>query len=212
MANRSYPREEHVRVIWHGHSCFELRFEDAAVIFDPFLEVPGYETLDLEADLVLVSHEHDDHNARSRVRLSGKNPSITVEVIETFHDHEQGKLRGHNKIHVVSIHGKKVAHLGDLGHPLGAHQLERLYNLDLLLIPVGGYYTIDADEAADIVKAIDPRLTVPMHYREGNIDFDVIAEVEPFLLHFEQVSTIEQSSFSLSDDHEGILVLRNPGQ
>ena len=202
--------EEDLRVIWHGHSCFELRSQDAAVIFDPFLEVPGYKTLELQADLVLVSHEHDDHNARNRVRLSGKTPDIEVDVIESFHDHEQGKLRGDNKIHVVTMNGKRIAHMGDLGHPLLPEQAIKLQNLDLLLIPVGGFYTIDADEAAEIVKALKPRLTVPMHYREGSLGFDKIAELGPFLAHFEEVTRLDQPSFVLDGIRDGILVLKNP--
>ncbi len=199
-----------VNIIWHGHSCFELRSDQASVVIDPFLQVPGYGILDLEADLVLVSHEHDDHNARERVRLSGRDPAVEVEVIETFHDPRGGKLRGTNKIHLVSLGGRRIAHLGDLGHSLDQKQLARLQNLDVILIPVGGHYTIDAGQAAALVKAVAPAITVPMHYREGDAGWDVTSGVQPFLDHFDRVTRSDRSYFIVDEAEPGVLVLKNP--
>lgn len=199
-----------IQLIWHGHSCFEIRSEQASIVIDPFLEVPGYGELDLVADLVLVSHEHDDHNARNRVRLTGREPDVGVEVIESFHDPEGGRLRGPNKIHLVTLADRRIAHLGDLGHPLDQDQLDRLKKLDVILIPVGGYYTIDADQAAAIVKAVQPAVTVPMHYREKKAGWDVTTGVQPFLDHFEEVRFHDRSSFEIGQVDAGILVLKNP--
>ncbi|NLV98285.1 MAG: MBL fold metallo-hydrolase [Clostridiaceae bacterium] len=197
-------------IIWHGHSCFEINSEDAVIILDPYEEVPGYRPLELAADLVLASHEHSDHNARSRVKLSGREAAVDVEIIDTFHDPDRGSLRGKNKIHIITVAGKRIAHCGDLGHALEQDQLARLQNLDLLLIPVGGYYTIDADTAAEIVRACKPDLAVPMHYREGQAGFDLISTVQAFLDHFDTVVRHDQSSFTLGEFHDTILVLKNP--
>lgn len=199
-----------VRIIWHGHSCFEINSEQAVVILDPYQEVPGYDLLELEADLVLASHEHDDHNARSRVKLSSRKVDVNVEAIATFHDPEQGNLRGGNTIHIVTLGGKRIAHCGDLGHALSKEQAARLQNLDLLLIPVGGHYTIDADTAAGIVRLTKPDVVVPMHYRDGDAGFDVISTVQPFLDHFDSVVQHDESSFTLGEYHDSVVVLKNP--
>ena len=203
-------RRESVEVIWHGHSCFEIRCGSDSAVIDPFLEVPGYGQLDLSADLVLVSHEHDDHNARERVALTGRKSAIQVQVIESFHDKEEGRLRGPNRIHLVSLCGLRLAHLGDLGHPLEQADLDLLRDLDVLLIPVGGHYTIDSQEAAAIVKALAPRLTVPMHYREAAAGWQVTSGVEPFLRYFDRVRFSDRSSFLPEEEEGGVLVLRNP--
>ncbi|HPX92672.1 MAG TPA: MBL fold metallo-hydrolase [Bacillota bacterium] len=199
-----------VEITWRGHSCFEIRLNQETVVIDPFLEVPGYGLLDLQADLVLVSHEHDDHNARQRVRLTGREPVAGVEVIESFHDSRGGRLRGPNKIHIVTMAGRRIAHLGDLGHDLNQSQLGRLSKLDVIMIPVGGHYTIDADQAAALVKAVEPVITVPMHYREGKAGWDVTSGVQPFLDHFDQVTFLDQSSFFIDEVEGGVLVLKNP--
>ena len=201
---------EEVRIIWHGHSCFEINTKDAVIVFDPYQEVPGYKLLELEADLVLVSHEHNDHNALSRVKLTSRKVDVDVEVVDVFHDPEEGKLRGQNKIHIVTVAGKRIAHCGDIGHPLSDEQAAQLQDLDLLLIPVGGHYTIDADTAAGIVRQTKPDVVVPMHYREGEAGFDVISTVQPFLDHFDKVERAEESSFTLGDYHDCVLVLKNP--
>ena len=199
-----------IEIIWRGHSCFELRAGRDTVVIDPFLEVPGYGLLDLEADLVLVSHEHDDHNARERVRLTGRDPAVEVEVIETFHDPQGGKLRGPNKVFIVSLGGRRIAHLGDLGHELDQEQLDRLKGLDVILIPVGGHYTIDAGQAAALVKAVNPAIIVPMHYREGSAGWDVTSGVQPFLDHFTEITFHDKPSFVVGESGPGVLVLKNP--
>ena len=199
-----------VRITWHGHSCFEITSGEGTVVIDPYKEVPGYEQLDLEADRVLASHEHDDHNARDRVKLSGRETAIAVEVINTFHDDAGGKKRGTNKIHIVSTGGKRIAHMGDLGHALSPEQLDHLTDIDVMLIPIGGHYTIDADTAAQIVKLVRPDVTVPMHYRDGAAGFDVISTVQPFLEHFDQVEQLDDSSFAVGRFSDCIVVLKNP--
>lgn len=210
MSTGENKKREDVKIIWHGHSCFELKSDAATVVIDPYDHVTGYDDLDLEADLLLCSHEHGDHNARDKVKLSGRNPEVAVEIIDCFHDDEGGKKRGKNKIHIVTLGGKRIAHMGDLGHLPDEHQIESLKDLDLVFIPVGGYYTIDADMAAGIIRQIKPKLTVPMHYREGAAGYDVLTTVEPFAQRFDKVLSHGDSSFNINDYDEGILVLKNP--
>ena len=129
-----------MKIIWNGHSCFTLDTAQGRVVLDPYQDgsVPGLSPLRLTADLVLCSHEHRDHGARDSVTLSGRSASVQVEELHTFHDPEQGALRGLNIIRILSAEGLRVAHLGDLGCDLTPEQTERLTGLDALMIPVGG--------------------------------------------------------------------------
>ncbi len=209
-SDKESQRQDQVRIIWRGHSCFEIQSDEARIVLDPYLEVPGYKELDLTADLVLASHEHDDHNARERVTLTGRTPQLEIEVIESFHDDQEGRLRGPNKIHVLTLAGKRIAHLGDLGHPLSDRQTARLQELDVILIPVGGHYTINAREAAKIVRDTRPDVTVPMHYRDGEAGWEVTSGVQAFLDRFPNVIRHDQSSFTIGDYKECLLLLKNP--
>ena len=172
-----------MKLTWNGHSCFTLESTQGTVVFDPYADgsVPGLPSLNLSADLVLCSHEHADHGARCNVHLSGKTPSFTVDRLETFHDPEGGALRGPNTIHILSADGLKVVHLGDLGCTLQPEQLEKLRGADVLLLPVGGYYTIDAAQANQLANQLQPRVVVPMHYRGDGFGYDVIGPLSDFL-------------------------------
>lgn len=204
--------DKEVRIIWHGHSCFEIQSEDAVIVFDPFEEVPGYKPLSLEADLVLCSHEHADHNARDRVKLSGRSvdEDVHVDILETFHDDFEGQERGKNKIHIITIAGKRIAHMGDLGHALSHEYEDQLKDLDVMMIPVGGHYTIDADVAGMVVKSTNPAITVPMHYRTDDAGFDVISTIDPFAEQFENVHRLDSSDFAVGEQEPGLVILKKP--
>ncbi|MCD8117764.1 MAG: MBL fold metallo-hydrolase [Oscillospiraceae bacterium] len=167
---------------WHGHSCFEIVAEGCTVLFDPYADgsVPGLAPLHLTGDAVFCSHGHRDHNGEETVALSGDAMPLEVETIETFHDDKNGSLRGNNTIHILHGEGMRVAHMGDIGCPLTPVQAEKLKNVDALLIPVGGYYTIDAAQAAEITAQIAPRVVLPMHYRLGAMGYDVIGTLDAF--------------------------------
>ena len=171
-----------MQIIWNGHSCFTVRSADGTIILDPYEDryVPGYPPLRLEADQVLCSHEHSDHNARRCVRLSGKPCGFQVERIASWHDDVRGAKRGGNTIHLLTLEGMRLAHLGDLGCELNETQLRQLENLDVLLVPVGGHYTIDAAQAAEIVRQLRPRVVIPMHYRGKGFGYDVLSTVDEF--------------------------------
>lgn len=173
---------------WHGHACFTLTCRDFTVAFDPYEDdyVPGFPHLRLAADLVLCSHQHNDHNAETLVTPihSHENP-FHITKIPTFHDPEGGRLRGENTIHVLETGKLRMAHFGDLGCPLSPAQAAELRGLDLALIPVGGFYTIGPKEAKELIDTIRPRVVVPMHYRMGEVGLPKVAEVEDFLAQIE---------------------------
>ena len=172
-----------MKLIWNGHACFTLEAEGSRVVVDPYRDgsIPGHGPLKLHADAVFCSHGHHDHDAVGNVILSGRESKIGVEELHTFHDGEQGRARGKNVIRIFSAEGMRVAHLGDLGCVPEPEQMERLKGLDAMLLPVGGFFTIDAVQAKALVEALAPRVVIPMHYRVPGRGFDVIATVEPFL-------------------------------
>lgn len=171
-----------MKIIWHGHSCFEVVTREGRVVLDPYGDgtVPGYEPLSLKADLALCSHEHADHNNREAVEISGADCGVDIEMIASFHDEAGGTKRGRNIIYILSAEGMKVAHLGDLGCELNESQTEVLKGVDVLMIPIGGFYTIDTEQALEIVRQLEPRVTIPMHYRDETHGFDVISTAEVF--------------------------------
>jgi L-ascorbate metabolism protein UlaG (beta-lactamase superfamily) len=167
-----------MKIIFHGHSCFSLKGKAGTVVCDPFgasLQIPLKK---LTADMVTISHQHDDHNAVDKVGPTAKRErpfivdspgeyevaGVSVFGFPSFHDATQGSERGRNTMFLIQIDEVSVLHLGDLGHPLNESILEQLGRVDVLLCPVGGTYTINAKEAVAIIKDIAPSIVVPMHY------------------------------------------------
>lgn len=173
-----------ITITWHGHSCFMISSDGYDVVLDPYKpdSVPGLASLSLTADMTLCSHDHFDHGYTDAVclRKEGKKNPFTITVLDTFHDDAGGTLRGTNRIHILEADGLRIAHFGDLGCALNEEQTEQLKGLDAVLIPVGGYYTIDAAQAFELVQALSPRVVVPMHYRSDSFGFPVIARLEAF--------------------------------
>lgn len=175
---------EQLTLRWHGHACFALTCRDFTVVFDPYEDnyVPGFAPLDVQADMVLCSHQHGDHGAAHVVkpRTGHENP-FQITTIETFHDPEGGALRGNNTIHILQAGSLRLAHFGDLGCELTPAQLAELSGLDVALIPVGGFYTIGPEEAKALIDTIRPKVVVPMHYRMGDVGLPAVAELDEFL-------------------------------
>jgi L-ascorbate metabolism protein UlaG (beta-lactamase superfamily) len=179
-----------MKVQWFGQSAFLLVSDSGLrVITDPYDPVIGYGEINEAADVVTMSHEHRDHNyiqglKGNPVVLKGAGTRETNGVefrsIATSHDKNQGKERGNNTVFCFVIDGVRVCHLGDLGHFLAEPELKAIGLVDLLLVPVGGFYTIDDSEATEIVAALDPRITIPMHYRT-EMSGQKLATVENFL-------------------------------
>lgn len=163
-----------------GHACFLLDDGDARLVIDPYDDATGYPPLRVSADMLLMSHGHHDHNFAEGVTLSGKPEPFSYKTVDTFHDDAGGAQRGPNKVFIVQAGGFSVCHLGDLGHIPSQAQYAAIGKVDILLVPVGGHYTIDAKQAAAVVREINPDVVIPMHYCiEGHTR--PITSVDPFL-------------------------------
>lgn len=192
-----------VKITWLGHSCFKVEAEGYAVIFDPYEDgyVPGLKPLREEADQVLCSHEHGDHNARKVIAIrEGAASPFQVRTISTYHDDRQGALRGANQIHILETGGISIAHAGDLGCELLPEQAQALKGVKVLMVPVGGYYTIDAVQARKLVDTVCPEIVLPMHYRGAGFGFDVLAPLEDYLGLCDDVVAYEGDTLEVTKD------------
>ena len=197
---------------WIGHSCFKLEKDDFSVIFDPYRDgsVPGLDPVRESANLVLSSHGHGDHDAVENIQVTNSrdNPFLITEI-PSWHDDAQGTLRGKNTIRILDDGIFRIAHMGDIGDVLTAGQIEKIGKIDVMLLPVGGFFTVDADHAKAIVDQIRPRTIIPMHFRGDGFGFDVIETAEPFLALFEHSQKLGQSTVEISNHTpSGIIILQ----
>ena len=200
-----------MKLSWYGHSCFIFESENCSAVFDPFRpgSVRGYKDLpELSASAVFCSHTHGDHFFPEAVSPDYRFSDMKVKRIPCFHDDCSGKKRGLNLITVVESDNLKIAHLGDLGHVPDEDILSALRGTDILMIPVGGFYTIGPETAYDLVRKISPKVCVPMHYRQGKLGYDVISELPDFLKFFAKNEVVFLRTNTVTDqDLEKGLVL-----
>lgn len=168
---------------WYGQSCFRLESKGVSLLIDPFSKDIGLRPPRLNDNIFLVTHEHYDHNNVKEapdgsfvVRGPGEyeKSGIYIEGISSFHDDAQGTQRGLNTIFIIRMEDLTICHLGDIGQAkLTDDQIETIGDPDILFIPVGGKYTIDGSQAAAIVKEIEPKIIIPMHYKVPGLDIDI---------------------------------------
>lgn len=160
---------------WLGHACFALTARQGTrILTDPYHEGTGYLMPAVNADFITVSHAHADHNTVEAVsgtptvvREAGPHTlgAFKVRTVATHHDDQCGAKRGPNLVFVFDDGEVRVAHLGDLGHLLTPAQVQEIGPIDVLLVPVGGHYTVDGRQAAEVVRQLVPKLVIPMHYK-----------------------------------------------
>jgi len=170
-------------ISWYGQSCFRVESKGVSLLFDPFSKEIGLRAPRLNDNIFLVTHEHYDHdNVEGApgeafvIRGPGEyeKSGVYVEGILSYHDNSQGIERGLNTIYVVRMEDMRLCHMGDFGQAkLTDEQLEANGDVDMLFIPVGGKYTINGSEAADIVREIAPKIVIPMHYNIPGLNMDI---------------------------------------
>ncbi len=199
-----------MKIKYYGHAAFLITSNQGTrIITDPYK--PGafgamsYGKIPDEADVVVVSHGHDDHNDSEGVagnpevlEKPGKRSVHGIEFngVAAFHDRSSGKERGENIIFTFTVDGITICHLGDLGHVLSQNEVEAIGAVDLLMTPVGGFFTIDAKEASEVAGQLNPSIIIPMHFKTGKCDLP-IAPVDEFTTGKARVKVTNSSEISL---------------
>lgn len=179
-----------LQIRWHGHACFEIT-NDLTLVTDPHdgksIGIPAPSVV---GDIILVSHDHYDHNSVKSVEKEGSKvvtdgrkrtiSEIEISGVDSFHDENMGAKRGSNIMYKFIIDDVKFCHLGDLGHDLDEEAVQNIGDVDILFVPIGGTFTVDDKQAWDVIGKIKPKIIVPMHYKIGGLSLP-IAGLDPFL-------------------------------
>lgn len=200
-------------ITYLGHSSFKLRGRNVTVVHDPYSEDIGLKfPKHTASDIVTISHGHGDHNAVKNIEgtpfvINGPGEyeiaGVSIVGIPTYHDNEKGNKRGKNTIYRIEIDGISIVHLGDLGHVLSSEEIEELDGVDILLVPVGGTYTINAEEASAIVNEVEPAIVIPMHYNREGLNqktFGTLTPVSVFLKEMGKEGITPQPKLSVTKD------------
>lgn len=208
-----------MKLEWIGHACFRMTAQDGTtVITDPYDRSVGIDMIPLKADLITMSHEHHDHNETCMIEgdpviVHGPELAcvggVTARAVDSYHDDAQGAKRGRNFIRIFEIDGLKVVHMGDQGCMPDEDALEAIDSADVMLIPVGGTYTVDAHEAKAIVEAARPKCVVPMHVKTKRCPYP-IAPVTEFLrvMGAEDVSAYDVIELAEGHVPGGVLLMQ----
>jgi L-ascorbate metabolism protein UlaG (beta-lactamase superfamily) len=203
-----------MEITYLGHASFRIKGKTTTVVTDPYapdfigLKFPKHVT----ADIVTVSHDHADHNAVGQIEgtpyvVHGPGEyeikGVGIMGIPSYHDTEQGAKRGKNTIYRIEIDGLSIVHLGDLGHTLSAAEVDNLDGVDILMIPVGGFYTIDAAAAVSVINEIEPSIVLPMHYGRADLSEKIksnLATRETFLKEIGKEDVVPQPKLMITKD------------
>lgn len=210
-------RNELMVIQWLGQSCFKIQSGDLVLVIDPYSKETGLTPPRFKTDIVLVSHGHFDHaNPESLTGRSSEQTSqsagdpflisgpgeyevkdVYIQGIETFHDNVEGKEKGTNTIYRIELEGLKILHLGDFGEEkIRDETLDKIGDVDVVMIPVGGKYTIDGSTAAKIVKQIEPQFVIPMHYKIAGLKI-ALEGAEQFLKETGATKTAAQDRLTI---------------
>ncbi len=198
-----------MKIKWLGHSCFLITSSTGVrILTDPFDETVGYKVPEAEVDIVTTSHDHFDHNYVEAVKgeyvhinTSGRHNVKGIDIlgVDTFHDEAGGSKRGGNVVFTYLVDGMKICHLGDLGHILTEEQLNQIGRVDVLLLPVGGTFTIDYREASELADKMNPRLIIPMHFKTPVMKFDIDG-VDKFVAGKDSVESIDENELEITPE------------
>ena len=200
-----------MEITWLGHSSFLI--EDSKgreVLTDPFDESVGYPVFDGEVDVVTISHSHFDHNYTEKVKYNDISDKvgyfnlcdIPIAGIPSYHDKVQGAKRGENIIFIIQVDGYRICHLGDLGYILSSDEIKNLGNIDILLLPIGGNYTIDGKEAAELSNKINSHIIIPMHYKTHVLSFPLDG-LENFLTYIKKGEKVGSNKIHIEGPLDG---------
>jgi L-ascorbate metabolism protein UlaG (beta-lactamase superfamily) len=212
-----------MEIVYLGHSSFRLKGKTGIVVTDPYdSKMVGLKFTKVNGDIVTVSHDHADHNKVENITVVKKvidGPGeyeiagISIVGLPAYHDDKKGELRGKNIIFVIEIDDIRIAHLGDLGHTLKESILSAMGDIDIVLIPVGGEYTIGPSTAVEVARSIDPRIIIPMHYQVKGLSDDIfkkLSPLDPFLsemaLPVENMSKLNIKKSEIGEDQKIVIL------
>lgn len=205
-----------MKITSYGHSCFALRFANGTtIVTDPFDDTTGYPLCDAACNAASLSHDHFDHNHVQSLKgdfvtLKDAGTSevggVKVTAISSFHDDKEGALRGPNLLTKFEADGLKIAHLGDLGHMPNAEQIAFLKGLDVMMIPIGGYFTIDTAQAEEIIRETKPHTVIAMHFKAAKNDFPISTE-EKFAADMGAVRMPREIEFKSAAELPAVIVM-----
>ncbi|MBR9648914.1 MAG: MBL fold metallo-hydrolase [Clostridium tyrobutyricum] len=197
-----------MKITWLGHSSFILEdSNNIKVLTDPFDDSTGYKVFSGNVDAVTISHHHFDHDYTQKITCPNiidktgdfNFQNISIKGFPSYHDKVKGAKRGKNIIFIIEMDGYRLCHLGDLGYILSREEINNLKSIDVLFIPVGGNFTIDGKEAAEVAKLINPHIIIPMHYKTPDLSFELDG-LETFLKYIKSGKYIDKNYLNLSDD------------
>jgi L-ascorbate metabolism protein UlaG (beta-lactamase superfamily) len=201
-------------ITYLGHSSFRIKGKTTTLVTDPYaseevgLKFPKH----VAADIVTVSHDHADHNVVDQIEgppyvLHGPGEyeikGVGVIGISTYHDEEKGEKRGKNTIYRMEMDGINIVHLGDLGHTLSADIVDELDGVDILMVPVGGIYTVDPAKAVEIINELEPSIVLPMHYGRPELvakTYGELSTLAAFLKEIGKQEVVAQPKLSITKD------------
>ncbi|MFX0134362.1 MAG: MBL fold metallo-hydrolase [Candidatus Hodarchaeota archaeon] len=207
-----------VKIRWCGHNCFEITGKDVVIATDPFNgKMVGLVTPDICADIIMSSHNHGDHwhkktaenmcnEGAEIIKWENKTfeniKGVKIKGVATAHDDNEGKSRGQNTVYVFTVDGLTLCHCGDLGHTLKDEQIKEIGKIDILLIPVGGIFTIDPKAATKVVEQLNPKLVIPMHYyHEGMASmFSALSTIDDFIKDKKNIKKIDVSEAEVTKE------------
>ncbi len=195
-----------MNIKWLGHSCFLITNKrDINILTDPYDDTLGYRMTKEKINIITISHEHYDHNNTMGIKgkpvvlkgtVNRDTHKIIFKGIASFHDSVFGKHRGENTIFTITTDEMVLCHLGDLGHILENNQIEEIGKVDILFIPVGGYFTLNHIQADQVIEQIKPKVVIPMHYKTDAIKWS-IDPLSFFLENKQNIKMIEGNSFEI---------------
>lgn len=180
-------------ITYLGHSAFKIKGKRGTVVTDPFEDYVGFSLPSTSADIVTVSHDHPDHAAAKEVSGTARRErpflvdqpgeyevgGISVFGVPSFHDDSKGTERGRNTIFTIYFDDMRICHLGDLGHELTADHLEQIGQIDILMCPVGGVFSLAPELAVKVIRSLEPSIVIPMHFKTEKHNADVFGEMQP---------------------------------
>jgi L-ascorbate metabolism protein UlaG (beta-lactamase superfamily) len=200
-----------MNIIWHGQSFFEIstkdtKNEELKIAIDPFDKSIGLKIPKVEAQILLITHNHSDHSNKKAINGNPfliespgeyETKGVYVKGVQGFHDDSQGKEKGKVVFYIIEVENIKICHLSDIGQKeLTSEQIDQIGNIDILMIPVGGVYTLDAKQAANIISQIEPKIVIPMHYQVPNLNLK-LNSLDQFLKEIGSPNVEPQKKFKI---------------